>query len=153
MARLAGHVDETCVRVNGSRCNLWRAVDRPSQLIDVRLTARRNAKAAKAVIRQTRETPIALSRLVQSRKSLSVTVGAPLSSKTQLADALPSASPISKQRVIAPVQCIVAIKRQQDGTREPDIASPENRVVATVPAQVVIFIKGQNGLEMVQTKD
>lgn len=40
---LQWHVDETYVRVNGRWCYLWRAVDQRGQLIDFRLTARRNA--------------------------------------------------------------------------------------------------------------
>jgi len=40
---------ETYVRVNGHWCYLWRAVD---QLIDFRLTARRNTNAARAFMRQ-----------------------------------------------------------------------------------------------------
>ena len=46
------HVDETNVRVNGRWCDLWRAVDQSGQLIDFRLTARRNANAARAFMRQ-----------------------------------------------------------------------------------------------------
>lgn len=53
---LQWHVDETYIRVGGRCCYLWRAVDQFSQLIDFRLTARRNARAARAVLRQARET-------------------------------------------------------------------------------------------------
>jgi IS6 family transposase len=38
--------------VNGRWCYLWRAVDQFGQLIDFRLTARRDAKAARAFLRQ-----------------------------------------------------------------------------------------------------
>lgn len=44
------HVDETYVRVGGKWCYLWRAVDANGQMVDFRLTARRDAKAAKAFL-------------------------------------------------------------------------------------------------------
>jgi IS6 family transposase len=44
------HVDETYLRVGGKWRYLWRAVDANGQLIDFRLTARRDAKAAKAFL-------------------------------------------------------------------------------------------------------
>lgn len=53
---LQWHVDETYVRVNGRWCYLWRAVDQRGQLIDFRLTARRNANAARAFMRQASDT-------------------------------------------------------------------------------------------------
>lgn len=53
---LQWHVDETYLRVNGRWCYLWRAVDQRGQLIDFRLTATRNAKAAKAFFRQAQDT-------------------------------------------------------------------------------------------------
>jgi IS6 family transposase len=53
---LTWYVDETYLRVNGRWCYLWRAVDRGGQLIDFRLTARRTAGAARAFLRQARET-------------------------------------------------------------------------------------------------
>lgn len=53
---LQWHVDETYVRVGGRWCYLWRAVDQCGQLIDFRLTARRNANAARAFLTQARET-------------------------------------------------------------------------------------------------
>lgn len=40
------HVDETCIRVGGKWRYLWRAVDANDQMIDFRLTAQRDAKAA-----------------------------------------------------------------------------------------------------------
>lgn len=46
------HVDETYLRVGGQWRYLWRAIDRHGQLIDFRLTARRDAKAAKAFLRK-----------------------------------------------------------------------------------------------------
>ncbi|WP_193140956.1 IS6 family transposase [Meridianimarinicoccus sp. MJW13] len=46
------HVDETYVRVGGKWRYLWRAIDRHGQMIDFRLTARRDAKAAKAFLRR-----------------------------------------------------------------------------------------------------
>ena len=49
------HVDETYVRVNGRWCYLWRAVDQRGQLIDFRLTARRNLSAARAFLRRARD--------------------------------------------------------------------------------------------------
>ena len=53
---LTWHVDETYLRVNGRWCYLWRAVDQHGQLIDFRLTARRTASAARAFLRQARDT-------------------------------------------------------------------------------------------------
>lgn len=50
------HADETYIRVGGRWCYLWRAVDQFGQLIDFRLTAWRNAKAARAFLRQAQET-------------------------------------------------------------------------------------------------
>jgi len=46
------HVDETYVRVGGKRRYLWRAVDHKRRFIDFRLTARRDAKAAKAFLQR-----------------------------------------------------------------------------------------------------
>lgn len=46
------HVDETYVRIGERWCYLWRVV---GQLIDIRLAARREAKAARAFMRQARE--------------------------------------------------------------------------------------------------
>lgn len=53
---LSWHVDETYLRVGGKWRYLWRAVDQNGKVIDFRLTARRNAKAARAFFRQARET-------------------------------------------------------------------------------------------------
>lgn len=53
---LTWHEDEKCIRANGRRFYLWCAVDLYGQLIDFRLKARRDAKAARAVLRQVRET-------------------------------------------------------------------------------------------------
>ena len=50
------YVDETYVRVGGKWRYLWRAVDQHGQAIDFRLTAKRNAKAARAFLRQAHET-------------------------------------------------------------------------------------------------
>lgn len=44
------HVDETHIRVGGKWRYLWRAVDANGQMIDFSLTARRDAKAAKAFL-------------------------------------------------------------------------------------------------------
>ena len=44
------HVDETYIRVGGKWRYLWRAVDVNGQMVDFRLTARRDAKAAKAFL-------------------------------------------------------------------------------------------------------
>lgn len=49
---LIWHVDETYVRVGGRWRYLWRAVDQHGRLIDFRLTARRDANAARAFFRQ-----------------------------------------------------------------------------------------------------
>ncbi len=46
------HVDETYIRVGGKWRYLWRAIDQLGQFLDFRLTARRNASAARAFIRQ-----------------------------------------------------------------------------------------------------
>jgi len=50
------HLDETYVRVGGKWRYLWRAVDQFGRLIDFRLTARRDANAARAFLRQALET-------------------------------------------------------------------------------------------------
>ncbi|MEO1679533.1 MAG: DDE-type integrase/transposase/recombinase [Pseudomonadota bacterium] len=46
------HVDETCIRVGGKRRYLRRAIDANAQMVDFRLTARRDAKAARAFLRK-----------------------------------------------------------------------------------------------------
>lgn len=51
-ASLDWHVDETYIRVGGKWRYLWRAVDANGQMIDFRLTARRDAKAARAFLRK-----------------------------------------------------------------------------------------------------
>ena len=50
------HVDETYVRVGGKWRYLWRAIDQFGRGVDFRLAARRNAKAARAFLRQAFET-------------------------------------------------------------------------------------------------
>ena len=50
------YVDETYVRVGGKWRDLWRAVDQNGKVIDIRLTARRDVKAARAFFRQAQET-------------------------------------------------------------------------------------------------
>ena len=49
-ASLQWHVDETYIRVGGKWRYLWRAVDADGPRIDFRLTARRDAKAARAFL-------------------------------------------------------------------------------------------------------
>ncbi len=49
-ASLDWHVDETYVRVGGKWRYSWRAVDANGQMVDIRLTARRDVKAAKAFL-------------------------------------------------------------------------------------------------------
>lgn len=49
-ASLDWHVDETYIRVNGKWRYLWRAIDANGQLVDFRLTVRRDGKAAKAFL-------------------------------------------------------------------------------------------------------
>ena len=49
-ASLDWHVDETYIRVGCKWRYLWRAVDANGQMIDFRLTAKRDAKAAKAFL-------------------------------------------------------------------------------------------------------
>jgi len=49
-ASLNWHVDETYIRVGGKWRYLWRAIDANGQLVDFRLTTRRDAKAAKAFL-------------------------------------------------------------------------------------------------------
>ena len=46
------HVDETYIRVGGKWRYLWRAIDANGQMVDFRLTARRNAKAAQIFLRK-----------------------------------------------------------------------------------------------------
>lgn len=57
------HVDETYIRVGGSWRYLWRAVDQNGRLVDFRLTARRDVKAARAFLKQACEN----ARLYQPR--------------------------------------------------------------------------------------
>lgn len=54
--RLQWHVDKTDVRVNGRWCHLCRAAYQRGQQIDFWLSARRNAKAARAFMRRASET-------------------------------------------------------------------------------------------------
>ena len=49
-ASLNWHADETYIRVGGKWRYLWRAIDENGQLVDFRLTARCDAKAAKAFL-------------------------------------------------------------------------------------------------------
>ncbi len=49
-ASLDWHVDQTYIRVGGKWRYLWRAVDSNGQMVEFRLTARRDAKAAKAFL-------------------------------------------------------------------------------------------------------
>lgn len=70
-ASLDWHVDETYIRVNGTWRYLWRAIDANDQLIDFRLTARRDAKAAKAFLNN------AIERVRLHRPILIVTDKAP----------------------------------------------------------------------------
>jgi IS6 family transposase len=49
-ASLNWHVDETYIRVGGKWRYLWRAIDANGRLVDFRLTARRDAKAARAFL-------------------------------------------------------------------------------------------------------
>jgi len=44
------HVDETCIRVGGNWRYLWRAIDENGQMVDFRLTTRRDSKAAEAFL-------------------------------------------------------------------------------------------------------
>ncbi|WP_386684934.1 DDE-type integrase/transposase/recombinase [Loktanella sp. R86503] len=44
------HADETYIRVGGKWRYLWQGVDANGQMIDFRLTARRDATAAKAIL-------------------------------------------------------------------------------------------------------
>ena len=46
------HLDEVFVKINGTLCYLWRAVDQHGNVLDVLLQARRNAKAAKRFFRK-----------------------------------------------------------------------------------------------------
>ena len=47
-ANVDWHVDETYIRAGGKWRYLWRAIDANGQIVDFRLTAKRDAKAAKA---------------------------------------------------------------------------------------------------------
>lgn len=49
-ASLDWHVDESYIRVGGKWRYLWRAIDANGQMVDLRLTARRDAKAATAFL-------------------------------------------------------------------------------------------------------
>jgi IS6 family transposase len=49
------HVDETHLRVGGRWCHPWRAIDRKGQVVDFRLTARRDLKAARAFFRRAQD--------------------------------------------------------------------------------------------------
>jgi len=49
------HVDETYIRVSGKWRYLWRIVDEHGRFVDFRLTARRNANAAKAFLKAAQE--------------------------------------------------------------------------------------------------
>ncbi len=49
------HLDETDVRGGGKWCYLWRVLDQFGRLIDFRLTAGRDANAARAFLHQTLE--------------------------------------------------------------------------------------------------
>ncbi|MEP2781244.1 MAG: DDE-type integrase/transposase/recombinase, partial [Pseudoruegeria sp.] len=51
-ASLNWPVDETYIRVGGKWRYIWRAIDTDGQLVDFRLTARRDAKAAKAFLKK-----------------------------------------------------------------------------------------------------
>jgi len=57
------HVDETYIRVGGKWRYLWRTIDANGQMIDFRLTARRDAKAAKVFLNKAIER-VRLHRLV-----------------------------------------------------------------------------------------
>ncbi|MEP3299159.1 MAG: IS6 family transposase [Pseudoruegeria sp.] len=67
------HVDETYIRVSGKWRYLLRAVDAHGQMVDFRLTARRDAKAAKAFLNN------AIKRVRLHRPVTIVTAKAPLS--------------------------------------------------------------------------
>ncbi len=51
-ASVGWHVDKTYIRVGGKWRYLWRAIDANSQMVDFRLTARRDMKAARAFLRK-----------------------------------------------------------------------------------------------------
>lgn len=51
-ASLNWHMDETYIRIGGKWRYLWRAVDANGQLVDFRLTARRDTNAARAFLAQ-----------------------------------------------------------------------------------------------------
>jgi putative transposase len=46
------HLDEMFVKINGTLCYLWRAVDQHGTVVDVLVQSRRNAKAAKRFFRK-----------------------------------------------------------------------------------------------------
>ena len=46
------YVDETSVKVHGTRCSLYRAIDRDGNLVDSRLSEKRDMEAAKRFFRQ-----------------------------------------------------------------------------------------------------
>jgi transposase-like protein len=49
------HVDETYVKVHGKWCSLYRAIDRDGNLVDSRLSEKRDMEAAKRFFRQALE--------------------------------------------------------------------------------------------------
>src|SRR3954463_5321441 len=46
------HLDEMAVRIGGKRVYLWRAVDAEGEVLDVLVQAKRNAKAARKLMRK-----------------------------------------------------------------------------------------------------
>jgi len=64
-ASVVSHVDETYIRVGGKWRYMWRAVDANGQMVDFRLAAHRDAKAAKAFLNKAIES-VRLHRPVSS---------------------------------------------------------------------------------------
>jgi putative transposase len=48
------HLDAVFVQINGAQRYLWRAVDQPGDVLDVLVQSRRNAVAAKKLLRRLR---------------------------------------------------------------------------------------------------
>jgi transposase-like protein len=74
------HVDETYLRISGTWCYLYRAIDRDGNLVDVQLSETRDMAAAKAFLRS--------ARLVNQVEPEQVTTDGHTSCPTAIADEL-----------------------------------------------------------------
>ena len=72
-----GHLDEVCVRINGTTHDLWRAVDHDGEVVEGFVTTRRDRRAARACLtramtRDGRPASIVTDRLPSSRAAMKV---------------------------------------------------------------------------------